>query len=238
MKKKMLPLFGRRRKTAVVEIPMESIDEWCIPSDNEMYGRSKVEKSVITDHETDKKEDIKAISDIKVVGDTTAVNDITTISDIMSVSTADATVVHDSFQSLNNVEVDDEVVIMNESEINFNFSNETFSIMNNETTIVDTSAVHDTSFPTDNAFKTVLERLVTLERKYEELNNKVTKMEEDAQKENSSDSNASIFVNEFIGFMQDVMKSGLSYQQQFMGKFIDELDGMFDFDLNDFDPLS
>lgn len=229
----MLPLFGRKRKTAAVEFPMESIDEWCIPTDNEMYGKSKFEKSVIIDHETDEKEDLKDITDITDANDMPAISYITTVTDIMSVNKADATVVHDSLQSLNNVEVYDEVVTMNESEINF--SNETFSI---ETTIVDTSAVHDTSFPTDNAFKTVLERLVTLERKYEELNNKVAEMGEDAQKEYSSDSNASIFVNEFIGFMQDVMKSGLSYQQQFLGKFIDELDGMFDFDLNDFDPLN
>lgn len=221
---------------------MENIDEWCVPSDNELYGRSKAGKSAITDHEKDEKEDITAVSDNTPVNDIKTVSDITTVSDIMLVNTAALTIVDDvpgnsdSFQSLNNVEADDEVVIMNESEINF--SNETFSIMNNDTTIVDTSAVHDASFPTDCAFKTVLERLVALERKYEDLNSKITKMEEGSQKGNSSDSNASIFVNEFIDFMQDVMKTGLSYQQQFLGKFIDELDGMFDFDMTDFDPLN
>jgi hypothetical protein len=220
----MLPLFGRR-KTVVAEIPMESIDEWCVPNDQELYGRSNAVKASVFEYEAnenDENEDITFVSDIKSVSiDVTGVDEISR--DCSSVLT------------FNNAESndDDDDVIMNESEIDC--SNETFSIMNNETNIVDIS-VSDQSFPTECAFKTVLERLVTLERKFEDLNIKVTKMEVTAQKGNSV-SNASIFVGDFIELMQDVMKTGLSYQQQFMGKFIDELDGMFDIDFKDFDPL-
>lgn len=228
--KRMLPLFGRTRKAAAAEIPMENInDEWCIPSDQELYGRSKAEKMKIEAGEKAEmieNRDIETISDMKIVSDITNAENITNV-------TGNVTCDSVSFQSMNNDQADD-VVIMSESEINF--SNYTFSIMNNETTIVDTVVINE-NFPTECAFKTVLERLVTLERKFEDLNIKVTKMEEDAQKGNSSDSNASIFVNEFVGFMQDVMKSGLSYQQRVLGKFIDELDTMFEFDFTDFAPL-
>ena len=231
----MLPLFGRTRKTAALDIPMETInDEWCIPSDQELYGRSKAEKMKL---ETVLKSGANTVEDMAAASNTKALSDIATLSYI---TTSTVTAIDDvvcnseSFQYVEPDIGDSDVVIMSESEINF--SNDTFSIMNNETTIVENVVINE-CFPSQYAFKTVLERLVTLERKFEELHIKVTKMEGNAKNGHSSDSNASIFVNEFVGFMQDVMKSGLSYQQQVLGKFIDEIDGMFDFDFNEFDPL-
>lgn len=231
----MLPLFGRARKAATAEIPMGTInDEWCIPSDQELYGRTRADKmklEAVLNSEANKDESISTVSNIAVLDDIPTVGYTTT----SVVSAVDDVVCNsESFQYVEPNIGDSDLINVSESEINF--SNDTFSIMNNETTIVE-NVVIDESFPSQYAFKTVLERLVALERKFEDLNIKVTKMEESAQKGNSSDSNASIFVNEFVGFMQEVMKSGLSYQQQVLGIFIDELDGMFDFDFNNFDPL-
>lgn len=226
----MLPLFGRSRKTAAAEITIETInDEWCIPSDQELYGKSKAEKmklETVLKSETNKDEGTSDVSNITALGDITTVSYITTVDNVVCNS--------ESFQHVESDICDSDVVIMNDSEIVF--SNDTFSIINNETTVVENVVINE-SFPSHYAFKTVLERLVALERKFEDLNIKATKMEENAQERNSSDSNASIFANEFVEFMQDVMKSGLSYQQQILGIFIDELDGIFDFDFNDFDPL-
>lgn len=223
----MLPLFGRTRK-APADIQMESInDEWCIPNDQEIYGRPKItthiNEMVISDCELSESE-AEATVDISVSG-------VTGVASL-------------SFQSLNNGEAD---VVTVESEINFSsIVDDTFSIMNNETTVIescDKIMVNDTTIestvesfmPSSCDLKTILERLVALERKYEELNIKVTKMEQEHPKRKSSDSNPSIFVNDFINFMQDVMKSGLSYQQRVLNKFIDELE-TFEIDFSNFDP--
>lgn len=231
----MLPLFGRTRKTAAAAavINVEAInDEWCVPSDQELYGRSKTEQVKLeTVTETEIVPD-KSIDTFVVTDDTQ--NDMDTTEDIdTNVDNGNSV----SFQSVNNGEAD---VVMVESEITFSsIADDTFSIMNNETSILSVSESLDTHFPSQFAFKTVLERLVALERKYEELNEKCTKMEQEQcdQKGNQNDSNSSIFVNEFIDLMQNVMKSGLDYQQRILGKFIDELDGMFDIDFTNFDPL-
>lgn len=216
----MLPLFGRTRK-APADIQMESInDEWCIPSDQEIYGRSKIT--------TDNSEIV--ISDVELSESEAEATVDSCASGVTGVNSL-------SFQSLNNGEAD---VVTVESEINF--SDDTFSIMNNETTVIescDKIIVNETTIesnvPCSCDLKTVLERLVALERKYEELNIKVTKMEQEHPKRKFSDSDPSIFVNDFINFMQDVMKSGLSYQQRVLNKFIDEIE-TFEIDFSNFDP--
>lgn len=230
--KNMLPLFGRTKR-AVVNILSEAVDdEWCVPSDQELYGSQGKQGKVRDDHagvlsDTD---NIATANITAATSDTVniTIDNLDITADNLSDNLNIAAIVDDAtFQSMNN-----------ESDCTFsNDNDDTFSIMNNETTIISCPVVNtsaDISFPTSDAFKTVLERLVDLERKYEELNMKVTNMEQDSQKGNSKQS---IFGNDFIEFMQEVMKSGLDYQQRFLGKFIDELDGMFDIDFTNFDPF-
>lgn len=215
----MLPLFGRtggRKPSATVAAVAVGLnDEWCIPSDQELFGTrsSEVTESYVL-------ETVKEVSN-----------------ESSSTNTS-------SFQSLN------------EEEGMFNITDDTFAVMNSETTIVTSMEeleIIDTlvetaehiDLPTESNvdisnidMNSVLKKLNDLERKFEELNSKITEFEKlRSQKGNYADSNATVFVNEFICMIQELMKSGLSYQQGIIGKFIDELDGMFDIDLSNFDPF-
>lgn len=234
----MLPLFGRTRK-AVANVPLEAVDdEWFVPSDQELYGiqgkmrldNDKVESdpvknvNITTEMTFDTAQNFdnttESVKNFNISTDTVDINDLE-----VSETVADNLIVDDTtFQSMNN-----------ESECTFS-TDDAFSIMNNETTIISCPGANS-SFPTSDAFKTVLERLVDLERKFEALNNKVTIMEQEAQKGIRRDSKPSIFGSDFIEFMQEVMKSGLDYQQRVLGKFMDELDGLFNIDLTNFDPF-
>ena len=217
----MLPLFGRAGKkpsATVAAVAVGLNDEWCIPSDQELFGTRPSE-----------------------------VTESYALETVIEVSNESSSTNTTSFQSLNE-----------EEGMFTNITDDTFAVMNNETTIVtsmeeleiiDTNehialatesnvSIANIDMDMDMDMNSVLKKLNDLERKFEELNSKITEFEKlRSQKGNNTDSNATVFVNEFVCMIQELMKSGLSYQQGVIGKFIDELDGMFDIDLSNFDPF-
>ena len=217
----MLPLFGRTgRKTTAAAIIN---DEWCIPSDQELFGRSSRTNDVVLE----------------------TVNEVSNENN----STISTTGVTTSFQSMNDttVMVDGEVMFSNITTVD---GEDTFSIMNNETTIV--NAMEDLEIiEDDGALETevisnamdvdlnlVLMKIRELERKYEVLHSRLTEYENSSsQKAINVDSTTTIFANEFLGILQDLMRNGIAYQQGVLGKFIDEIDGMFDINFSNFDPF-
>ena len=145
------------------------------------------------------------------------------------------------------VMVDGEVMFSNITTVD---GEDTFSIMNNETTIV--NAMEDLEIiEDDGALETevisnamdvdlnlVLMKIRELERKYEVLHSRLTEYENSSsQKAINVDSTTTIFANEFLGILQDLMRNGIAYQQGVLGKFIDEIDGMFDINFSNFDPF-
>lgn len=212
----MLPLFGRTGRPAATSAIVLN-DEWCVPTDQEIFGRSsRTDEAVL--------ETVNEVS-----------NETTT-------STGATT----SFQSMNETTdtADSEGMFSNITTV---LGEDTFSIMNYETTIVtaiedleiiEADSTEEPSCVIEIDMNSVLIKIRDLERKFEELNSKVTEYENmRSQKGNCADFNATSFGNEFLGMMQELMKNGMAYQQGVLGKFIDELDGMFDIDLGDFDPF-
>ncbi len=221
----MLPLFGRTRKEVPTVVGFN--DEWIVPSDQELYGRSKVEVIEKQDSTIDNKSDTNS-------------NVVFELKTVEEVSSECDESIQNSLSVINDASDD---VIM--SDIGESFADETFSVINNEqaTTGICDEAVNIESDAfeiesVDDEMKSLIIRLNELERKFEELNLKVSKMETNCYNNDSNSTNkSSIFGNEFINAMQEIMKTGVSYQQRVVGKFIEELDQMFDFDLSDFDPF-
>lgn len=213
----MLPLFGRTGRHAATSAIVLN-DEWCIPTDQEIFGRSSRTVEAV----------LETVNEVS--------NETTT-------STGATT----SFQSMNettDTAADSEVMFSNITTV---LGEDTFSIMNYETTIVtamedleiiEADSTEEPSCVIEIDMNSVLIKIRDLERKFEELNSKVTEYEKmRSQKGNYADFNATSFGNEFLGMMQELMKNGMAYQQGVLGKFIDELDGMFDIDFSDFDPF-
>ena len=216
----MLPLFGRTGRKPTASIVLN--DEWCIPTDCELFGKSSKPDEVV----------LETVNEVS--------NESTSTGSTSTSSSAT------SFQSMN-----DNSVMIEEEVIFSNITDDTFSVMNNETTIV--HAIEELEIIDDSSeekeensqvmmssvdMNSVLIKISELERKYEELNSKITEFEKmRSQKGNNADSNATVFVNELLSMIQEIMKNGLSYQQGVLGKFMDELDGMFDIDFSNFDPL-
>ena len=220
----MLPLFGTIRKYPITqhndEISVDLVDDWCVPTDQELYG-GRFESENKNKNET-----------MESVPDSIEENEV-------------ITELWGSFESLN--EIEPEIMFSRISD------NETFSLMNTETTIVNGSDLNDLEdirefelksedIDDDDAividFIAVLKRLEVLERKYDDMNSVISKIEESSCKFGiNSDSNPSAFVTHFIGIMQEMMKNGISYQRDVLGKLCDEIDKMFSIDFTNFDPF-
>lgn len=93
------------------------------------------------------------------------------------------------------------------------------------------SIISTTSSSSD--YEALLNRITELEVKFEVMNAKLTKMEST----DSDDSDPSAFVNNFIGLMHEMMKTGFTFQQKMIGKLCDEFDEMFEIDFKNFDPF-
>lgn len=217
----MLPLFGRIGIKVPTVVTLN--DEWCIPTDQEIFGRSRKIEEVV-------------LETVNEVSNETATNE------------SNSTGATKSFQSMNEITMmdDGEGVFSN---ITTADGEDTFSIMNYETTIV--NAIEDLEIVDDSCaekssnvieidMNSVLIKLRDLERKYEELNSKVAECEDmRTRKGNYADSTVPSFGNEFICMIQELMKNGMACQQGVIGKFIDELDGILDIDIDftDIDPF-
>lgn len=217
----MLPLFGTIRKYPITqhnnEISVDLVDDWCVPTDQELYGgrfeSENENETVLMESVTDSIEENEVITEL-----------------------------WGSFESLN--ETEPEIMFSRITD------NETFSLMNTETTIVNDSDLNDSSefeFKNEDIdvdddavvidFIAVLKRLEVLERKYDDMNSLITKFEESSKFGINSNSNPSTFVTHFIGIMQEMMKNGISYQRDVLGKLCDEIDEMFAIDFTNFDPF-
>lgn len=201
----MLPLFGRTRKTPNISGFNE---EWVVPSEQELYGRSK-------------NEPIETVQ-LKTVEEES--NEVDSVEQ-MTTNNCDCDII------LSDITTKD-----GES-----FADETFSVIEPDLqeadVIVDSieiEVIDDDSLPPKDNLESIMARLTILERKFEEINAKISKM---GSASSNCDSNQSIFVNEFVNAIQDLMKTGMSYQQKIVGTFIEELDQMFDIDIRDFDPF-
>lgn len=215
----MLPLFGRTGRKPSPAIKLN--DEWCIPSDQEIFGRSLI------------------CDEIPFL----ALNDVSNETIINSPSLSNDT---ESFQSMNGADDCEEII-----------SVDTFATMNNETTIVnameeleimetddESKEVKAAEDNADNAYDDLLEKLETIllrvkqmEKICDDLERKISKLENDNSKKGCSEFNAHIFVKEFGRMIQDLMENGMAFQQTIVGNLIDEIDGIFDIDFKNFDPF-
>ena len=222
----MLPLFSRTRKTQCESEIVQSNefnDDWCIPSDHELFGKPLVKvNGTETVTETEAEAVTEAVVETVVETECSSINyiestetDITDDIEIKSTVTETEThvteidshellepvqscheltetiveVTSSSFQSMNQNE---SIVNVDSCDIMFPDADaddiDVFSIMNNETSIieqeVDQIEENENVLNQDDGTGTssvlieiVLKRLEELERKYEELNSKVTNME-------------------------------------------------------------
>lgn len=210
----MLPLFGR-----TVKKPSPSIgfnDEWLIPTDQEIFGGSSRSDETIL-------ETLNEVSNENVINSPSLSNEMRSLQSI-----SDMSVIVDGIDE--------------SEEIISNITTNTFAIMNNETTIV--NSMEELELIENDELKmvsfdlnAVLSRIKELERKCDELGMKIAKIEKILSEKGNSEFNATMFVNEFGCMIQDLMKNGLAFQQGIIGKLIDELDGIFDFDAKNFDPF-
>ena len=252
----MLPLFGRSRKSPVIA---GFDEEWIVPNDQELYGKSKTSGQSRTAHlktvEEVSNEASIINSEASIINNEASIinNDASVIATADSYATLDQIIMTASLNIKRSIETDSDFVFsdITTNETTEYFADETFSVMDEqECELIDEIAnvdsveieVIDSEIEdfNESAVDSLLIRISEMERKIEVLYSKVTKLELSTQIGNNNatcDSNSSIFVNEIINVVQDVMKTGISYQQKVVGKFIDEFDEMFDFDFNDFDPL-
>lgn len=213
--KKMLPLFGRStRKSETID---HLTDDWCVPTEQELRGAGRI---IVDDNLS---ETLKLETVCEVPNESLSSFDETKMM-FNEIDTFEGQQGNDEFGESEIIMVDCE---------DFNLGTQGACGVNITTEIEDLNIGAD-----DYATSAVLKRIEELEKKLWKLNSKVTQMEHDSViGKEKSDSNASRFVNEVVELMQQVMKNGISYQQRFMGKFIDELDTFFDIDISNFDPF-